>query len=109
MPRQSAVLAGNFFMVIFLSSVYASLYYLAMVTLAVHLVKQAYNSLYSYCCANYCCQKEWALLVIIIIAFSALTLLVGWQEGHPACKKLSGVVLACLSVWSEVQTCIWPS
>ena len=22
-------------------------------------------------------------------AFSALTLLVGWQEGHPACKKLS--------------------
>ena len=45
----------------------------------------------------------------IIIAFSALTLLVGWQEGHPACRKLSGVVLAWLSVWSEVQTCIWPS
>ena len=22
-----------------------------------------------------------------VIAFSALTLLVGWQEGHPACKK----------------------
>ena len=38
-----------------------------------------------------------------------LTLLVGWQEGHPACKKLSGWVLAWLSVWSEVQTCIWPS
>ena len=32
-------------------------------------------------------------------------LLVGWQEGHPASKKLSGVVLAWLSVWSEVQTC----
>ena len=42
-------------------------------------------------------------------AFSALTLLVGWQEGHPACKKLSGGVLVWLSVWSEVQTCIWPS
>jgi len=42
-------------------------------------------------------------------AFSALTLLVGQQEGHPACKKLSGGVLAWLSVWSEVQTCIWPS
>ena len=27
-------------------------------------------------------------------AFSALTLLVGRQEGHPACKKLSGGVLA---------------
>ena len=42
-------------------------------------------------------------------AFSALTLLVGWQEGHPTCKKLSSGVLAWLSVWSEVQTCIWPS
>jgi len=30
-------------------------------------------------------------------------LLVGRQEGHPACKKLSGEVLAWLSVWSEVQ------
>jgi len=33
-------------------------------------------------------------------AFSALMLLVGRQEGHPACKKLSGGVLAWLSVWS---------
>ena len=42
-------------------------------------------------------------------AFSALTLLVGRQEGHPACKKLSGGVLAWLFVWSDVQICIWPS
>jgi len=42
-------------------------------------------------------------------AFSALMLLVGLQEGHPACKKLRGGVLAWLSVWSEVQTCIRPS
>ena len=41
------------------------------------------------------------------VAFSALTLLVGQQEGHPACKKLTGGVLAWLSVWSEVHTCIW--
>jgi len=40
------------------------------------------------------------------IFFSALTLLVGRQKG---CKKLSGGVLAWLSVWSEVQTCRWPS
>ena len=46
---------------------------------------------------------------LLIIGFSALALLVGRQEGHPACKKLSGGVLAWLSVWSEVQTCIWPS
>jgi len=32
------------------------------------------------------------------IAFSALTLLTGRQEGHPACKKLSGGVLVWLSV-----------
>jgi len=42
-------------------------------------------------------------------AFSALTLLVGRQEGHPVCKKLSGEVLEWLSLWSEVQTCICPA
>ena len=45
-------------------------------------------------------------VVSLAVAFSALTLLVGWQEGHPASKKLSGGVLAWLFVWSEVQTCI---
>jgi len=48
-------------------------------------------------------------ILFVFVAFSALTLLVGRQEGHPACKKLSGGVLAWLSVWSEMQTCIWPS
>jgi len=42
-------------------------------------------------------------------AFSALTLLVGRQEGHPACKKLSGGVLAWLSVWSEVRLAYDPA
>jgi len=49
------------------------------------------------------------IFTYLLTAFSALTLLVGRQEGHPACKKLSSGVLAWLSVWSEVQTCIWPS
>ena len=35
-----------------------------------------------------------SVLPSVLIAFSALTLLVGRQEGHPACKKLSGGVLA---------------
>jgi len=48
-------------------------------------------------------------LLVKIVAFSALTLMVGRQEGHLACKKLSGGVLAWLSVSSEVQACIWPS
>ena len=43
-----------------------------------------------------------------VSAFSALTLLFGWQEGHMACKNW-GWVLAWLSVWSEVQTCMCPS
>jgi len=50
-----------------------------------------------------------AILSLFFVAFSALTLLVGQQEGHLACKKLSGGVLAWLSVWTEVQTCILPS
>ena len=41
-------------------------------------------------------------------SLQCLTLLVGRQKGHPACKKLSGGVLAWLSVWSEMQTCMWP-
>jgi len=49
------------------------------------------------CCADY------TILLLTTCASSALTLLVGRQEGHPAYKKLSGGVLAWLSVWSEVQ------
>ena len=30
--------------------------------------------------------------VAIFVAFSALTLLVGRQEGHPACKNIGGMV-----------------
>jgi len=36
-----------------------------------------------------------------LLAFSALMLLVGRQEGHPACKKLSGEVLAWLPTCLE--------
>jgi len=45
----------------------------------------------------------------LVFAFSALTLLVGRQEGHPACKKLSSGILAWLCVWVKVQICIWPA
>jgi len=34
-------------------------------------------------------------------------LLVGRLEGHLTCKKLSGGVLAWLSVWSELQKTEW--
>ena len=49
------------------------------------------------CC--YICS----VVCLSVFAFSALTLLVGWKEGHPACKKLSGGMLVWLSVWSKVQ------
>jgi len=62
----------------------------------------------SQCALSY--QTDWfhssqfsELIVPFKVSFSALTLLFGRQEGHPACKKLSGEVLALLSVWSKVQ------
>jgi len=53
--------------------------------------------------------REFQFSSVYVRDFSALTLLVRRQEEHPACKKLSGGVLAWLSVWNEVQICIWPS
>jgi len=44
------------------------------------------------------CVSVSLFVLLFVLAFSALTLLVGRQEGHPACKKLSGGVLAWLSV-----------
>ena len=45
------------------------------------------------------CLNVNVTLRFVCYAFSVLTLLVGWQEGHPACKKLewwgTGVVI-CL-------------
>jgi len=40
---------------------------------------------------------------MISLAISALILLVGHREEHPACKKLSDEVLVWLSVWTEVH------
>jgi len=39
-------------------------------------------------------------LGMVVTLFVIFPVLVGRQEGHPACKKLSGGVLAWLSVWS---------
>jgi len=40
-------------------------------------------------------------------AFSALTRLVGRQEEHPACKKLSGGVLAWLCRGADLHMAQW--
>jgi len=44
---------------------------------------------------------------LVLCAFGALMLLVGWQEGHPACKKtewwVAGVVI-CLEQGADLHT-----
>ena len=50
-------------------------------------------------CTSCCCYCYTNLTISFSCQhpFSALTLLVGRQEGHPACKKLSGEMMAWLS------------
>ena len=43
----------------------------------------------------------YSIFIILSKTFSALTLLVGWQEGHPACKKF-GVGLLVVTIWLEL-------
>ena len=41
------------------------------------------------CCCSCCCNSNRVIYIALpTAAFSALMLLVGWQEGHPACKKI---------------------
>ena len=47
--------------------------------------------------------------IIIILPSVLWCCWLGGRKGMRPVKKLSGGVLAWLSVWSEVQTCIWPS
>jgi len=82
--------------------------------LKTHLFQPAFNNLsqltqFLQLIYTYVIMETNKHFYLLKVTFSALTLLVGQQEGHPACKKLSGGVLAWLSVWSAVQTCIWPS
>jgi len=51
-------------------------------------------------------RQDVMISVLLCCAFSALTLLVGWQEGHPACKKTerwgAGVVV-CLERGADLH------
>ena len=51
------------------------------------------------------CDNTAKLYFVDNNAFSALMLLVGRQEGHPACKKTEWWDVGMV-VWGEVQTCI---
>jgi len=56
-------------------------------------------------------NRVWAtffylLSILKVLDFSALTLLVGWQEGHPACKKTEwwgAVVVICLERGADLR------
>ena len=52
----------------------------------------------------------WRFFAVVSCAFSALTLLVGWYEGHPACKKTewwgAGVVI-CLERYADLHMPSW--
>ena len=62
--------------------------------------------MYNYCKNNYKMSEDFVIdrevnfvveLIKFCVAFSALTLLVGCQEGHPVRKNLTDEVLAWLS------------
>jgi len=66
------------------------------------------------CLLMFCVTSKYIRMFFFKILTSGLCLCVLCLQcfvtvGHPAYKNLSGGVLAWLSVWSEVQTCIWPS
>ena len=77
------------------------------ISYSIHFFNQSSSSFHNTC--PYCRSLFCYSINVMKYFFSALTPLVGWQEGHRACKKLSSEVLAWLSGWSKVQTCIWPS
>ena len=46
---------------------------------------------------------NWALVDVLLYAFSALTLLVRRQEGYPTCKKTEWWDAGMVCVWVKVQ------
>jgi len=73
-------------------------------------VRVSSGELHLFLISRHLAVCSYTQLYALLHALSALMLLVGQQEGHPACKKLSGEVLAWLFVWSEAQMiCIWSS
>ena len=55
------------------------------------------------CCPVYHSCAQWYQRSMSSSFFSALTLLVGRQEGHPACKKLSGGMVICLGRGADLH------
>ena len=59
-----------------------------------------------------CRPDDWRPVILctflyLLFPFSAFTLLVGWQEGHPACKKLR-VGLSVATIWLQLYASCTP-
>jgi len=61
------------------------------------------------CCVGLSDAVCISMCVCVSVCLQCFDAVVWVADVHPACKNLSGEVLAWLSVWNEVQTCIWPS
>ena len=59
-----------------------------------HILTVSWDWCTSFHCILFCCWNLYLWLILILYS-SALTLLVGRQEGHPACKKNSVVECWC--------------
>jgi len=55
------------------------------------------------CISNFVIFHVFSFLCYYYCAFNALILLVGWQEGHLSCKKLSGGVPLTVYCFSKIQ------
>jgi len=86
---------------------HAHIYEQFIVHLGLHLPKQTNsNSLLSN--FHILMVWSWNQQINIRLPTMLLMLLVGHQEEHPACKKLSDEILVWISVWSKVQMiCMW--
>ena len=56
-----------------------------------------------------CNTCVWLCYVMVIVPSVLWRCCLGGRKGILPVKNLRGGVLAWLSVWSEMQTCIWPS
>ena len=57
----------------------------------------------------YTAYKHICVAVTITTSLQCFDCWMGGRKGNRPVKNLSGGVLAWLSVWSKMQTCIWPS
>jgi len=113
LPDNLVIYVIQIFVLVMTNNVYTELTLVNLQTVPVTAIVLCCNSVLQLLC-SVCVLCIMILLQVFcdkfaVLSYSALTLLVGRQEGYPACKKLSCGMLMRLCVWVKVQICIWPS